>query len=47
MSNLEQQNGNTHTNQTTNQFNRKVDRLEYLGKTKKNHWDGKRRNRSI
>ncbi len=47
MSNLEQQNGNPHTNETRNQFNRKVDRLEYMGKTKKNQWDGKRRNRSI
>jgi len=47
MSNLEQQNGNPHTNETRNQFNRKIDRLGYLGKTRKNQWDGKRRNRSI
>jgi len=47
MSNLEQQNGNPHTNETRNQFNRKVDRLLYLGKTRKNQWEGKRRNRSI
>ena len=47
MSNLEQQNGNPHTNETRNQFNRKVDRLLYLGKTRKNQWDSKRRNRSI
>ena len=47
MSNLEQKNGNPHTNETRNQFNRKVNRLEYMGKTKKNQWDRKRRNRSI
>ena len=47
MSNLEQKNGNLHTNEARSQFNRKVNRLEYMGKTKKNHWGGKRRNRSI
>ncbi len=47
MSNLEQQNGNPHTNETRNQFNKKVDRLEYLGKAKRNQWRNKRRNRSI
>ena len=47
MSNLEQQNGNPHINQARNQFNRKVDRLEYMGNTKKNQWDRKRRHRSI
>ena len=36
MSNLEQKNGNPHTNEARSQFNRKVNRLEYMGKTKKN-----------
>ena len=47
MSNLEQKNGNPHTNETMKQLNRKVNRLEYMGITKKNQWNGKRRNRSI
>jgi|14_taG_2_1085336.scaffolds.fasta_scaffold21083_2 type VI protein secretion system component Hcp len=47
MSNLEQQNGHPHTNETRNQFNKIVSRYRVLGKSKKVHWDGKRRNRSI
>jgi len=47
MSNLDQRNGNPHTNETRNQFNKKVDKLGYLGQTKRNEWEGKRRNRSI
>jgi len=47
MSNLDQRNGNPHTNETRNQLNKKIDRLVYLGQTKRNEWEGKRRNRSI
>ena len=47
MSNLEQQNGHPHTNETRNQFNKTVSKYRVLGSSKKVQWDGKRRNRSV
>jgi len=43
----DQQNGQPHTNDTRNTFNKRVSRYIMLGSTKKVQWDGKRRNRSI
>ena len=43
----QQQNGNPHTNDTRNVFNKKVSRLTFLGKSKKVQWSDKRRYRNI
>ncbi len=43
----QQQNGNPHTNETRNDFNHKVSKLGYLGKSNRIKWSGFRRFRNI
>ena len=43
----DQQNGNPHTNETRNQFNRRVSRFLMLRRTKKVQWSDRRRHRNI
>jgi hypothetical protein len=43
----EQQNGNPCTNETRNNFNRRVAKYSMLGKTKKVQWSDRRRHRNI
>ena len=45
--NTEQQNGNIQLNAERDNFNKKVERLSMLGKTKKIKWSDRRRYRNI
>ena len=42
-----QGNGNTQLNSERNEFNKRVSKLVYMGKTKRVTWDDRRRNRTI
>ncbi len=45
--NPKQQNGNVQLNSERENFNTRVSKLNYLGKSKKVQWDSKRTNRTI